>query len=304
MRYLSRRNTVLITGLVLLALFGFTSAHGDWPHVVSSRDGTPISYEVAGDGELTLVLIHGWSCDARYWREQVPVFSEKYRMVVVDLAGHGHSGQSRTTYSMSSFGEDVRAVADAVGAQRMILVGHSMGGPVAVEAARLMPGRVIGIIGVDTLENVEYPLTEEQFLQMVTPLKEDFTAGTRAFVSQMIRPYTDHALREWILSDMSSAPPRVALSAFSELLQDALSGDAAKVFESVRVPVISVNGDAWPINYEGNRKHMASYDAIVIEGADHFLMMNKPVAFNAALEQAIERLVQKAEAESVEDRVE
>jgi hypothetical protein len=49
---------------------------------------------------------------------------------------------------------------------------------------------------------------------------------------------------------------------------------------------------------------MASYDAIVIEGADHFLMMNKPVAFNAALEQAIERLVQKAEAESVEDRVE
>ena len=62
-----------------------------WPRVALSKDGTPISYEVHGAGDPTLVFVHGWSCDARYWREQVPYFSKKYRVITVDLAGHGHS---------------------------------------------------------------------------------------------------------------------------------------------------------------------------------------------------------------------
>ena len=115
-----------------------------WPRIVPSADGTSISYEVYGAGEPTLVFVHGWSCDARYWRAQVPHFSRKHRVVVLDLAGHGHSGSSRTRYTMGSFGEDVRAVTQASGGSRVILIGHSMGGTVIVEAARLMPDRVIG----------------------------------------------------------------------------------------------------------------------------------------------------------------
>jgi pimeloyl-ACP methyl ester carboxylesterase len=280
--------------LVLFVLaFGSVTAYAEWPHVVLSKDGTPITYEVYGSGEPTLVFVHGWSCDARYWRFQIPYFSKKYRVIALDLAGHGHSGMSRTKYTMSSFGEDVRAVTEATGSNKVILIGHSMGGSVIAEAARLMPNHVIGLIGVDTLDNIEYPLTPEELKKMIAPLENNFQTGSRQFIGEMISPQTDPQIREWILADVSSAPPAVALSAMNEMMSQYISGEAAKIFEQIRIPVIGVNGDLWPINFEANRRHMFSYDAIVIKRVDHFLMMDRPEEFNPALEKAIRMISEK-----------
>jgi len=91
---------------------------------------------------------------------------------------------------MKAFGEDVQAVTEATNSQSVILIGHSMGGSVIAEAARLMPNRVIGIVGVDTLDNIEYPLTREELDQMLAPLKSDFQAGSRQFVKEMISSET------------------------------------------------------------------------------------------------------------------
>jgi pimeloyl-ACP methyl ester carboxylesterase len=276
--------------IILIWIAGVTQAQTKWPHVVPSRDGVPISYEIHGSGEPTLVFVHGWSCDSRYWRAQTPYFSKKRRVVILDLAGHGHSGMKRSKYTMSAFGEDVRAVTEATDSRSVILIGHSMGGSVIAEAARLMPDRVLGLIGVDTLENIEYPLTQEELKNMIAPLENDFQTGSRQFIAEMFSPNTDPRLREWILSDISSAPPDVALSAMSEMMSQYLTGEAAGMFDQIRVPVISVNGDLWPIDYEANRRHMLSFDAIVLKGADHFLMMACPEEFNRALEKAIHAL--------------
>jgi pimeloyl-ACP methyl ester carboxylesterase len=107
----------------------------------------------------------------------------------------------------------------------------------------------------------------------------------------MISPQTDPQLREWILSDMSAAPPAVALSAMNDMMSQYITGEAAKIFDEIRIPVITVNGDMWPVNYEANRRHMLSFDAIVLKGADHFLMLNRPEQFNRALETAISKLL-------------
>jgi pimeloyl-ACP methyl ester carboxylesterase len=290
--------THFITLMGCLALFvlafGSVTAYAEWTHVVLSKDGTPVTYEVYGSGEPTLVFVHGWSCDARYWRFQIPYFSKKHRVVVLDLAGHGHSGMSRTKYTMSSFGEDVKVVTEATGSNKVILIGHSMGGSVIAEAARLMPDRVVGLIGVDTLDNIEYPLKPEEFKIMIAPLEKNFPSGSRQFIGEMISSQTDPQIREWILADVSSAPPAVALSAMNEMMSQYISGEAAKIFEQIRIPVIGVNGDLWPINFEANRRHMFSYDAIVIKKADHFLMMDRPEEFNPALEKAIQMISEKA----------
>ena len=279
--------------VLLISAFGDAPAAAEWPHIVFSKDGTPISYEIFGAGEPTLVFVHGWSCDARYWRAQVPVFSTKYRVVVLDLAGHGHSGMSRKKYSMGSFGEDVRAVTESTGSHSVILIGHSMGGSVIAEASRRMPGRVIGLIGIDTLENIEYPMTREELKKMITPLEVNFRDGSRQFVGEMIASNTNRQLREWILSDMSTAPPSVAISAMNEMMNQYVTGEAAKIFKEIRIPVITVNGDLWPINYEANRRHMISFNAIVLKKADHFLMMDRSIDFNKALEKAILMLTGK-----------
>ncbi|HQN77812.1 MAG TPA: alpha/beta hydrolase [Syntrophales bacterium] len=292
-----RKFLPILAGCLLFAVFasGSARAETEWPHVVLSKDGTPVSYEIHGTGEPALVFVHGWSCDGRYWRLQVPCFSKKHRVVVLDLAGHGHSGLSRTQYTMASFGEDVRAVTEAAGAKRVILIGHSMGGAVIAEAARLMPGRVIGLIGVDTLEDIEYRMTPEELRKMVAPLEKDFRTESRRFVEEMMLPQADPGLREWILSDMSAAPPSVALSAMTEMMTQYVTGEAAGIFDKIRIPVMTVNGDLWPVNYEANRRHMLSYDAIVLKKADHFLMLNRPDEFNRALERAIRILSEKPE---------
>ncbi len=279
--------------VVLFLTLGAMPAQAKWPYVVLSADGTPISYEIHGAGEPTLVFVHGWSCDARYWREQLPYFSKNHRVVALDLAGHGHSGSARSQYTMKLFGEDVRAVTEASGSSKVILIGHSMGGTVIAEAARLMPNIVMGLIGIDTLENIEYPLTREALEGMTGPLEKDFRTGSRQFAAEMISPDTDKQLREWILADMSAAPPAVAISAMKEMLSQYITGEAARMFDEIRIPVITVNGDLWPINYEANRRHMSSFDAIVLKKADHFLMMNRSKDFNQALEKAINTITGK-----------
>jgi len=290
----TRHSVSLASCLVILFLsFGAIRAQAEWPHVVLSKDGTPISFEIYGAGEPTLVFVHGWSCDARYWRAQLPHFSKNHRVVTLDLAGHGHSGTTRAQYSMLAFGEDVQAVTEAIGSSRVILVGHSMGGLVIAEAARLMPNRVIGLIGIDTLENIEYTMTRKEFKKMIAPLEKDFRSGSRQFVEEMISPHTDPQLREWILSDISAASPAVALSAMNGLMSQYITGEAAKIFDEIRIPVMTVNGDMWPVDYEANRRHMSSFDAIVLKGADHFLMLDRPEEFNHALAKTIQMILKK-----------
>ncbi len=279
--------------VILFFTFGVMRVQAELPRLVPSKDGTPVSYEVFGAGETTLVFVHGWSCDARYWRAQMSHFSESHRIVLLDLAGHGHSGMSRSRYTMKTFGEDVRAVTEAIDGRGVILIGHSMGGSVIAEAARLMPDRVIGLIGVDTLENVEYPLTREELENIIAPLRENFRIGSRRFVEEMISPETDPRLREWILSDMAAAPPAVALSAMNEMMSQYITGEAARIFEEIRIPVVTVNGGLWPVNYEANRRHMFFFDAIVLKEADHFLMINRPEDFNRALDKAIDMILTK-----------
>lgn len=289
-------NALLAAGLAVLCLLLTTTsaaAQARWPKVAFSKDSVPIAYEVYGAGEPALVFVHGWSCDGRYWRAQTPYFAQKHRVVLIDLAGHGHSGLKRKRYTMQSFGEDVRAVCAAIGADKVILIGHSMGGAVIAEAAALMPGQVMGLIGVDTLDNIEYPMTKAELKDMLAPLKKDFPGGSRQFIRPMLSYQTDRDLREWIMADIAAAPPDVALSAMQEMMAQYVSGDAARIFERFRLPVITINGDLWPINYEANRRHMLSFDAVVLKGADHFLMMDRPEEFNQVLEKAVQALAGK-----------
>ena len=273
--------------LLVCVILAATAAGAGTFGVVPSADGTPIAYEVHGSGEPTLILVHGWSCDARYWREQLAHFAARHRVVTVDMAGHGHSGAGRTDYTMRSFGEDVRVVADVVGGDRLILVGHSMGGLVVAEAARLFPDRILGLIVVDALNDLDFPVTEEHAAQMVAPLEADFPTACRQFAAAMIRPDTGAELAEWIQADMAAAPKEVAVSAMREYMARWIAGAVPAVFEELPLPVVGVYSDMWPVDTEANRRHMHSFEAIVLEETDHFLMLGAAEEFNRALEEAI-----------------
>ena len=103
--------------------------------VVPASDGVPIHYAVQGKGEPTLVFIHCWSCNRHLWDNQVVEFSKTHRVVTIDLPGHGESGLERKSWTVESFGDDVKQVVTKLNLKRVVLVGSSMGGPIAVTFA-------------------------------------------------------------------------------------------------------------------------------------------------------------------------
>ncbi|MCP4993401.1 MAG: alpha/beta hydrolase, partial [Gammaproteobacteria bacterium] len=129
---------------------------------VSSTDGVSISHYVRGSGTPALVFVHGGMCDHSYWDEQVAHFASRYTIVTLDLAGHGDSGIGREEWTMEAFGGDVAAVVNHLDLKRIILIGHGMGGPVIVEAASLVPDRIMGLVGVDVSDLEQKQMTPDQ----------------------------------------------------------------------------------------------------------------------------------------------
>ena len=91
------------------------------------------------------MLVHGWSCDRTYWNAQLESLSRDFTVVTVDLAGHGESGCGREASSIAAFGSDVALVVTLNGLEDVVLVGHSMGGDIILEAAGRLSPRVGGL---------------------------------------------------------------------------------------------------------------------------------------------------------------
>jgi pimeloyl-ACP methyl ester carboxylesterase len=102
-------------------------------------DEVKIVYSAAGAGEPALVFIHGGLADRTFWDAQLKTFADYHRVLALDLAGHGESGTNRQKWGLPEFGADVRAVVEAEKPKRVVIIGNSLGGPVAIEAALLLP---------------------------------------------------------------------------------------------------------------------------------------------------------------------
>lgn len=257
---------------------------------VQAPDGVEIRYEVAGSGEPALVFVHGWSCDRTYWRAQVDHFAASHRVVAIDLGGHGESGTGRDDWTMAAFGRDVQAVVEELDLQRVVLVGHSMGGPVIAEAARLMPDRVVALIPVDTFHEVDSPVSDEDRDGFLAPMRADFREATEGFVRQfMFAAGADTGLVGRIARDMAAAPPSVGVGAMEQLFRydegAALAGLAA-----LRVPVRLINADLFPTDLEAARRHKPDVGLAVMPGVGHFLMMEDPDEFNRLVARAVRGL--------------
>jgi len=258
--------------------------------IAIAPDGVHVQYRVYGSGEPALLFVHGWSCDSNYWREQIPVFKQKYTLVTVDLAGHGGTDGNRSDWSIAKFGQDVATAAAAIPDQKIVLVGHSMGGPVAIEAARRLKNRVIGIIGVDTFNTVGAPTpTRAQIDAIVKPFEADFIGHTRELVIQhLFMPGRDTELANKVAYDMSLSPPRVAVPSLRALFEY----DFNEPLKDLAVPIVAIDSDLGePVNEARIRNVLPKFHAVVIPGTGHFLMLEDAARFNAALETEIQALL-------------
>ncbi len=251
---------------------------------VRAPDGVLIHYDDQGAGQPTLVFVHGWNCDRSYWNAQRDIFAADYRVVTLDLAGHGDSGQERTDWTMQAFGADVAAVAEALDLQQIVLIGHSMGGKVVVEAANQLRGRVLAVVGADTLHNGGRATPRAE--QVLAELEDDYQGFVQRLVSRMFVAESDPEVRDFVLADMAAAPFAMARGA------RLASGhyDATPAIAAMDVPLILISSDYRPTDQAHLEATAKSFQYREMTGVGHFVMMEDPAAFNAHLHAVLQGL--------------
>lgn len=252
------------------------------PLTVPAPDGVKIAATVHSLGQPTVVLVHGWMCDQTYWEAQAQALAEHFGVVTIDLAGHGLSGTDRQDWTIPSLGDDVAAVITHLRLEDVVVVGHSMGGRVGLEVARLAPGTILGVIGVDTLQDADRERDPEESELFLAELEQDFIAACDPFVRSMFGDGADEALIDRVAADMCGGPGAIGAA----LLRDYVAYDLASALQNADVPIRCVNADKWPTNAEANRKY-ADFEATILPGYGHFLMQEAPEELNLALIETV-----------------
>lgn len=260
-------------------------------HEWTTNDGNIIPYTVTGEGDATVVLVHCWMCDRTFWSEQVPALTEHYRTIALDLPGHGDATASRETWSVSEFGEDVAGLIEDLDLSNVVLVGHSMGGPVSLRAAALAGERIRGIVAVDTLHNAEFQFSGEEIDAFIAAMDADFPGTCGRFVQQMFpEEGTDETMAR--VQESSCAADRAA--AGTALIKDFGRIDMTAWMSEAGVPIRAINAaEPNPTLVEVNRKY-ADFDAMLVEDVGHYLHMTRPEQFNPLLLAAIDGILKPA----------
>ena len=257
------------------------------PVSAASVDGISINSTTTGKGP-TLVFVHGWTCDLSSWTAQVPEFAKHYRVITLDLPGHGKSGSPKDgKFSMDLFAKAVEAVRAEAGADRIVLIGHSMGAPVIRQYAHNYPQHVAGLVAVDG------PLDMRAFgapqpgqggpPQMTGP---EGLKAREGMIRGMFVATTPEPLQKHILAMMLGAPEATANGAMAAVFDpsirwtDAIRAPSYEVVAGTgRVPDAAAMKDVLP-----------TFEATQLAGTGHFLMMEKPDEFNRLLTGFLDKI--------------
>ena len=249
-------------------------------------DGNKIRYYDIGNPKKkdAIVFIHGWTGNADLWKDSNSAFPN-YRVIALDLIGHGKSDKPKTEYTMDLFARSVDAVLKNAKVEKAILVGHSMGMPIARDFYRKYPQRTLGIVNVDG--SIRAFPDRKQFDGWIASFRSDYLKTRDQFVEGMLAAMKDQNLKTAIRSSNQATPDYVGISAISQLGNDALWGT-----DQIKVPVLGIFAESpwWPPDTESFFRSIApDLEFHMWKGPTHFLMMEKPKEFNGLIRAFIEK---------------
>ena len=253
----------------------------DAPSRFALLDGARVHYKSLGKGDSVVVLVHGWTCDLTFWSAQAGPLAARGRVLALDLPGHGKSDAPEVEYTMDLFARAVEAVLADAKVKKAILVGHSMGTPVVRQVYRRSPAKVTALVAVDGTLRPYFTVPERKngFLAMLDG--EKALENRKGMVESMWSASTTPDVKEKVRGTMLAASPRVASSAMRGMLDDAVWTE-----DPISVPLLLLLAPSaeWDAGYEAYvRKLAPTMEIVRIPGTGHFLMLEKPAEFNAAL---------------------
>jgi pimeloyl-ACP methyl ester carboxylesterase len=260
-------------------LFAATARSAEIKSGFAKFGDSKIHYLSRGKGDEALVFVHGWTCNADFWRTQMNDFPS-LRLIAVDLVGHGQSDKPHVAYTMEYFARSIEAVLRDAKVKRAVLVGHSMGTPVVRQFYRLFPEKTAGLVIVDGSLRILFP--KEQMDQFMAPLKANYRAAAPQVIDGILAPLKDPKMRNDIKTAMLATPDYVALSAMEGMADEKIYGN-----DAIKVPVLAILAQSpfWPPGTEEFLRSIApKLEYVMWEGVSHFLMMERPKDFDQTVE--------------------
>ena len=244
-------------------------------------DQTSVHYKSYGKGDEAIILIHGWGGNQELWSEHIAhLLRTRSRVLALDLPGHGKSDIPQTVYSMDYYARAVEAVMREAKVKRAVLVGHSMGTPIARQFYRKYPEKTLGIVIVD---GALRPFGDKK-------LMEGFLAGFRGpnykeagrqMFAGMAGPNLAPQIMTRVQASFLNTPQHVLVSAMEGMADDSIWGP-----DKINVPVLAVMAKSpfWPADTETFYRSIApTLDFQMWESVGHFLQMEKPAQFDEAV---------------------
>jgi pimeloyl-ACP methyl ester carboxylesterase len=247
-----------------------------------ARDGLRLAYEEAGEGDPPLVFVHGLACHRGFWPEQIKHFCRDHRVLAVDLRGHGGSDAPVQRYTMQALADDVSWMCSRLGVRRPVVVGHSLGGLVALELAAAHGGQARAVALVDSI--LLAGSYRAAFVgELVTALRSaDASRALREYYATFFAAQDDRARMAWILEEIVRTPTHVTSSILEESIE---SWDDADALARCQVPILYL--DASTPNADLGLAAKLRPELVVgrTVGSGHFSPLEVPEQINAMLDR-------------------
>ena len=252
-----------------------------------SFDGNKIYYEIKGEG-FPLVFLPCVGARLEYWKYQEPLGS-KYKLILIDVAGHGKSENNRKNFTYQSLAKDVLAVIDEEKLQEVIIVGHSFGGPIALEAAIIAPDKIKGIITADSLMPLTpyyaSKATDEEITEAMKDYEGNYKEQYDGLLYRMMSNIKDEKLKEWVIS--VAGYDQVNSKDLRNMVLQMLLSDYHESIDKVSCPIkYIIRRIANPEYLEIVLKEQK--DARIIENVGHLMNIEDPETFNKYIDELVQ----------------
>src|SRR4030095_2798041 len=243
--------------LLVIILVSCNSAVDRKENVTAKVNGTTIAYNQYGNGDTTLLFVHGWCINKEYWNDQSKYFSDRYKVVAVDLPGFGTSDKNRAEWTFEKYTDDINEFIKAEKLKNVILIGHSMSGDILLLMDTKYPESVIGIVGIDNLTTPGVKFSEEENKEIegfFAMMDSSFSGTVEVYTKRnLFPPSADTSIVKRVVDDFKSNDSVIAIKVLRSLLD--VSQKERDMMQQLRHTLYLVNSDSDTTHIDSLKKY-------------------------------------------------
>ena len=219
---------------------------------MKTSDGAYIHYQSEGEGR-PILLVHGWGCSLRFFRQNTAVLKDEFQVVTLDLRGHGLSSKGLQGYTLDRLAQDIHELIEYLHLKKVMLMGWSMGGPMMLAYWRQFGAEKGQLAGLGLIDMTPYPFSdgvwnchsmrEHNTAALNTFAKNyarDRAAFANVFVPNMFGDGKQPAGTEWMQEETLNVPTHIGIALYS----DYVYSDYTDVLPAITVPVLVMSGNS------------------------------------------------------------